>query len=153
MSLLATLEGNIVGQLQTISYLQDANGGTARGVADEKTFLDLTTVASPAAILVFDGETASPPLVLGRSVQESKLQWTAYLISQSFGTDGEGRLTATVGSYSILDDVFMALEGFTVNTTPLSRLYYSGSARFNVLPNVIVYESKWYCQLPRIGAS
>jgi len=147
------LEALIVAQLKTVSYLAPNAGGTVRGVADIKTFLDLTTLEPPTAIVVFDGEKAGKDETIGRVTQQTTWYWTLYLVASSFGTDGEGRLGAT-GAYQMVDDVVAALEGFTLTIPPDSnttKLIYIGAARFNVEDTAVIYEVRFRHQFLRQG--
>ncbi len=150
-SVIEQVEADIVTALQTISYFDPTmtpSPGTVRGVSDIATFLDITTVAPPAAIIVFDGEKAKPNEVIGYSLQETMFHWTIYLISAGFGGDNENRAQA----YQMIDDTVDALEGVIVSTDPAAKLFYVGASRDRVLPEAVVYQSRWRHAFTRSGA-
>jgi hypothetical protein len=151
-SSIETVEANIVTLLQGITYFDptmSSDPGTVRGVSDIKTFLDLTTVPPPAAIIVFDGEKAKHEEVIGASIQQTTFFWSIFLMAASFGGQNENR----VQIYQMIDDVVDALEGQLVGPIPtMSKLFYVGSARYQVLDTAVVYESRWRHQFVRTGA-
>ena len=152
MSEIETIESLIVAKLQTISYFSPDAGGTVRGVSDIKTFLDLSTIASPSAIVVFDGEKAKKDETIGRVTQETEFFWSIYLGAASFGSHSEGRLDAT-GSYQQISDVVTALEGFALDLKPVTttKLIYLGAARYQVSDTVVIYEARFRHQFLRQG--
>ncbi len=152
-SVIETIESAIITLAQGISYLSPSAGGTLRGVADIRTFMDITTVAPPGVIVVFDGERATEDMAIGGAVQQTELHWTFYVIAQSFGGDGEGRV-GTVGAYQMIDDLIEALEGKEIYVdNVLMKLFYKGAIRaMNPAqsPSVVIYEVKFRHQYQRM---
>ena len=147
MSVIETVESAIVAQLQTVATLAPNAGGTVRGVADIKTFYDLTTLEPPSAIVVFDGEKAKPDQTIGKATQQTEMFWSIYLVASSFGTNSEGRSAV----YQMLDDVVLALEGFPIVVPDViaTKITYVGTARYHVGDTVVIYESRWRHQFLR----
>jgi hypothetical protein len=157
MPTITGIEADIVNQIlvtAACSYLLAANGGTCRGVADIQTAANLV-VTPPAVLVEYAGETASAPHVIGLARQMTRLQWDLFCIAQSYSFSGGGRLDdgQEKGAYTILDDVFNALEGFRLPSQTLyaSRLFYSGCARFDLTPAAVIYVSRWYTDVLRQG--
>src|SRR4051794_8694654 len=129
MSAIPTVEATIVTRLlDHVSALNPENGGTCRGVADIQTFINSTALPTPAAIVVFYGESAAPNLVIGSARQETSLTWDVFVVSRTFNVSGEGR----AGAYQLIEDVIAALQGFIVSTQPLSKLFYVDSSYFAI---------------------
>lgn len=138
-----TVETAIVGLMSTISYLQEANGGTVRGVSDIKTFMELSTVATPAGIVMFEGEQASPNLTIGRTTHETELHWAIYHVASSFSSSSEGR-TGVTGALQMIDDAIGALLGQIISLPGENvKLFYKGAERFGVSGTQVVYTSHW----------
>lgn len=152
MSVIETVESAIVTQLKTLDAFDPNTGAVVRGVSDIATFINLTTLEPPSAIVVFDGEKAKPDMTIGKVTQETQMFWTIYLVASSFGTDGEGRL----GIYEMIDEVSASdgLEGFVIDFPGVikTKLTYIGSARFQVADTVVIYEARFRHQFLRQGA-
>ena len=145
MSRLNTISEAIVTRLATVTALQ-----TNKSVLDANMFLGMETAIAPAAITVFDGETAGPNKHLGGAMQEVTLQWSIYLLTQNFALTGEVP-EGEVGAYALIDSVFAALEGYGVSLAPISKLYYVGTALHTVLPNTVIYRSRYRMLMPLLG--
>jgi hypothetical protein len=144
------LEKNIAALLQAVPYLASANGGTILAAGDVKSLLDLTTQTPPAAILVFNGEVATRNETIGNATQATTMEWSIFLVAQSYATDEEGRLGAT-GAYQMIDDVLAALEGETISLVQAAKLFYVRSRRYNVTANAVIYEMVFRCAYLREG--
>lgn len=156
---ITAIEANIVARLQAqIAYLSSAQGGTVRGVADVQTATQLDLIPPPAVLAQFASEDASAPMHIGTpSEQMSRMRFDLFCIARSFSTTGEGRVDSvalqTIGAYTILDDVFAALEGYQLPsiTNEASKLFYVGAARYGIDDARVIYVSRWYCSTLRRG--
>jgi hypothetical protein len=133
------LEKNIAALLAAVPYLTAANGGTILGAGDVKSLLDLTTQMPPAAIIVFNGEIATKNETIGATLQASTMEWSIFVVAESYAVAGEGRL-GTVGAYQMIDDVLATLEGKLISLVEVARLFYVRSRRYNVTTNAVIYE-------------
>lgn len=146
-AIIETMEQAIVARLRTISYVEDA-----RGVADAKSFLDVTTFAPPAIFVVFAGERAGKNEVIGATLQETTFLWKLYVIAHSFAPSAEGRL-GTQGAYQMLEDVVGKLEGWIVDkSVTTSKMLLVGSQLYNVQDTSVAYEMTWRCNFIRQAA-
>jgi len=139
-SIIESLESNYTSLLSGISYLASASGGTVVAAADAATLLDIMTISPPFAVIVFNGEIAGPSDRVGTgAVQQTEMEWSFFLGASSFAADGEGRL-GTVGIYQMIDDVIAAVDGRALSLAPLAKAFYKRARRYNITPNLVIYE-------------
>lgn len=131
------LESNYIALLQAISYLMEAEGGTIVAAAEAATLFDMSTLSSPAAVVVFNGEVARTNEALrDGAIQQSEMEWSIFLKAQSFAVAGEGR----IGAYQMVDDVILAVQGKTLSLVPPSKPFYVRSRRYDLTANSVIYE-------------
>lgn len=150
-SVIETVETQLVTLVSTIPYFATEVGGSVRGVTDIHTFLELSTVPSPSAIAMFDGEKADDNVTIGHSTQKTSMHWSIFLIASSFSAASEGRI-GSVGTYQMLDDVVSAVEGQLVALpNENTKFMYLGAEFFGVNKTQVVYRSRWRNEYIRTG--
>ncbi len=160
MSVLSGIEGDIVTRLRTITYLAAGTTGTARGVADIRTALDLSTVPPPAAIVEYAGEEPAPkeqnPVHIGSGRAYMRTQWDVFVIAQNFGAryddSQSGRAddsdTSEKGVMTLVDDIFSKMAGFQL-PSQMTKTFWGGAKRYSIQDGCLIYVCRLYADVLR----